>query len=192
MAEAYVSSTRGIGQGAAQVFNFQPLVQLYARQQQMKQQRQLQEQAAFAEVTKQLESGKKGLRVEDLPDYNQRYNQFKELYLQNPKLYSNPAANIDAYRQAEKLKAEMNDIVVASSQFKDVSKQALSAWSRNPYRLADDAMTRISEMSRKPVMSLVQETGGIPNITDMLKFRPEDVDVASNIKAIQQMTDAVL
>lgn len=182
MAEGY-----GIGQGAAQVFNTTDIVKYMADASYKRQQMQMKENQAMMEMFKDYDPEKKSLNTMDIPLYNEKYNKFKELYIANKGLYSNPASNIMAYKEAQSLAGDMKQIATESQQVHQLLGSLNQTYaSTQGLGLSDSAIDEMKFLSSNNVKDIKSKYNGvIPSLTSF-EYMPRDVDYTKVQEAIDK------
>lgn len=171
----------GIGKGAAQVIDLSQINNMYNR---LLQTRMLQEQkdaAAINEMVSQYDPNKQDLRAEDIKDYNDKFSQWKTLYLQNKNLARNPASNPDLYKKAEQLRNEMGVLAKESKETYHTLGEISSKYKQNENAFDQSAVQKMNLYRSLPTSEIKRVNGGqLPQWGDFeLKYNPIDDKAAT-------------
>lgn len=171
----------GIGKGAAQVIDLSQINNMYNR---LLQTRMLQEQkdaAAINEMVSQYDPNKQDLRAEDIKDYNDKFSQWKSLYLNNKKLARNPASNPDLYKKAEQLRNEMGVLARESKEAYHTLGEVSSKYKQNADAFDQSAVQKMNLYRTLPTSEIKKVNGGqLPQWGDFeLKYNPIDDKAAT-------------
>lgn len=180
-----------VGDGAAQVFDNRRTINTYAQIIAQEQQRSQKASLAAQEMLATFDPNKAGVRAADMKEYNQKYEEYRNLYIQNKKLYVNPASNIEAYNRAEKLKAEMKQIAAESKQMNGLSGEVAGAYLKDAERFDDESILKMKSYENMSVSEIKKANGGrLPDAYDMV-HKVKEVDPVKFSKEFHSVLDAM-
>lgn len=166
-------TSTGIGQGSAQIFDTTGVTNLYG---QILQRRQLQDERdsqVTAELMRQYDPNKQGLRKDDLAEYNDLYTKYKNVYLQNKDLYRNPLKNQKAYNEANELASKMAALKTESVELSKVFGETGGIMAKNSSKFSETTKESFKTMTNLPVSKIKSMYGGrLPTSVDFEEYRP--------------------
>lgn len=159
----------GINVGLAQVISTMDYAKEFA-QNAYRLEVQFQKNAALlAEAMKDYDPQKAGIRVPDMAEYNQAYNEFKNIYTANRKLYTNPASDIPAFKRAQELQSKMRTMA-KESEYLDKQffpKVAQTYMSSGGVQFDDDKIPQIAVWQNTPTSKIKEQNNGqLPTLLD--------------------------
>lgn len=174
-----------IGQGFAQVFDTRAYAQDAIRNMQYHQQIEQRNAQKLAELLNSPKAD--GLRVQDIPVYNDKVKEWRSIYLNNPRLYSNPASNYEAYNRAQQLKNEIDMMPKVSRQYQDSALTLVKHIADNRDKYDDDSVEKADQLMKASTFEGMQMLGGkLPNPLDFQQI-PQPPDLKPIFADVDQL-----
>lgn len=176
--------TSGIGSGLAQVFDTRSTVRYVS---QLRMQKQMQDEkyasALMADLAK-IDPSK--VREADRPEFKEKYDRLKSIYITNKDLYRNPLKNLNAFNEAEKLKSEIDLMIADGKQVNDVLSKFGSGYISNPNKYTQASVELYQKLQSTPTSKIKESFGRNIDVTDF-EFKPEPLDVQKLSKEFADM-----
>lgn len=176
--------TSGIGSGLAQVFDTRSTVRYVS---QLRMQKQMQDEkyasALMADLAK-IDPSK--VREADRPEFKEKYDRLKRIYITNKDLYRNPLKNLNAFNEAEKLKSEIDLMIADGKQVNDVLSKFGSGYISNPNKYTQASVELYQKLQSTPTSKIKESFGRNIDVTDF-EFKPEPLDVQKLSKEFADM-----
>jgi hypothetical protein len=165
----------GINREAAQVIDTRFYTQQILRQQEMNEHRRMRDQQEVASMLSKLTPDK--LRSADIPEFNQKYNQLKDLYIQNNGLYRRPADHPIEFKKAQTLQSELQQLIAESKEVDGtLGKVGQTIFEKGDDEFEDDAIALSKNLTSLPTSKIKEQFGGRLVSFEDFAHKPKPID----------------